>query len=323
MKAAVIYEKGELPQYLDFPTPQPQNENEILVNVKAVAIKHFDKGIASGTHYASAKPREGGKVIGGDGVCVLPNGKRVYAIGVSGMLADQAIINTQRCVEVPDSVDDATAAALPNAIFGTAMGIKFKANISPGDVVLINGATGFTGRVAVQIAKYYGASKIFVTGRNTQSLTDLLGLGADEAVSVLQEDDQFQTAIENIHRATPIHIVIDYLWGRTAELILAALKGDGGFTSRTRYVSIGSMAGDLINLSAASLRSTDIQLTGSGLGSWSREQISELFSSILPAMFALAAEGRLVVETVQVPITNISNLWHLDVTDGKRLVVTI
>ncbi|WP_345211918.1 zinc-binding dehydrogenase [Mucilaginibacter gynuensis] len=312
-----------MPQYNDVPNPEPQNENEILVNVKAVAIKHFDKGVASGTHYASSGQRGGGKVIGGDGVCLMANGSRVYAIGVSGMLAEQATIEKGRYVEVPDGVDDATAAALPNAVFGAAMGLKFKANISPGDVVLINGATGFTGRVAVQIARYYGASRIIVTGRNKQSLVDLLDLGADEGVSILLSDDEFLTTIRNLHHATPINIVIDYLWGRTAELIFTAFKGDGGFTNRTRYISIGSMAGDLINLSAACLRSTDIQLTGSGLGSWSREQIAELFSSILPEMFALAAEGKLVVETMQVPITDISSLWNLDIPGGKRLVVTL
>jgi NADPH:quinone reductase-like Zn-dependent oxidoreductase len=323
MKAAVIYEKGDLPQYVEFPTPQPQSENEILVNVKAVAIKHFDKGVASGTHYSSAKQQEGGKVIGGDGVCVLGDGTRVYAIGVSGMLAEQATTEKGRYVEVPDAVDDATAAALPNAVFGAAMGLRFKANIRPGDVVLINGATGFTGRVAVQIAKYYGAGKIIVTGRDQRSLTDLLEFGADEAVSVLLDDAQFKTKIQSLYQETPINIVIDYLWGRTAELILTALKGDGGFTSLTHYVSVGTMSGDIINLSAAILRSTNIQLTGSGLGSWSREQVKELFASILPEMFSLAAAGKLVVRTVQVPITEISSLWDVDIAGGKRLVVTI
>ncbi|TWR26740.1 zinc-binding alcohol dehydrogenase family protein [Mucilaginibacter achroorhodeus] len=323
MKAAVIYEKSDIPQYVDFSPPQPKNDNEILVHVKAVAIKHFDKGVVSGTHYSSAIERQGGKVIGGDGVCILPDKTRVYAVGVSGMLAEQATIEKGRFVEVPDAVDDATAAALPNAVFGAAMALKFKASIRPGDVILINGATGFTGRVAVQIAKHYGAGKIIVTGRDQQSLSDLLELGADEAVSVLLDEAQFKSKIQSFHQETPINIVIDYLWGRTAELILTALKGDGGFTSRTRYVSVGTMSGDVINLSATILRSTDIQITGSGLGSWSREQVKELFSSILPEIFSLAAAGELVVQTVQVPIKEISSLWQLDIAGGKRLVVTV
>ncbi|SEV91630.1 NADPH:quinone reductase [Chitinophaga sp. YR573] len=323
MKAAVMYQKGELPQYVDFPEPIAQNDNEVLVSVKAVAIKHFDKGRANGKHYSSDAPGEGGSVIGGDGVCLLEDGTRVYGMGVSGMLAGKATIHKDRIVKLPNGLDDAAAAALPNAVIGAAMGLRFKADIQPGDVVLINGATGFTGRVAVQIAKHYGAKKVIVTGRNQQSLNDLLTLGADEIVSVLQDDEQFKAQLTAIHAQTPVDIVVDYLWGHTAEMILACLKGDGSFTNRIRYVSVGSMTGDLIQLSAANLRSVNLQLTGSGLGAWSKQQVGLLFKEILPEMFALAAEGKLKVETINVKMEDIAELWNLDVPDGRRLVVTI
>lgn len=323
MKAAVMYQKGELPQYVDFPEPIAQNDDEVLVTVKAVAIKHFDKGRANGKHYSSDGPGEGGRVIGGDGVCLLEDGTKIYGMGVSGMLAEKATIHKDRIVKLPKELDDAIAAALPNAVIGAAMGLRFKADIQPGDVVLINGATGFTGRVAVQIAKHYGAKKVIATGRNQQSLNDLLMLGADEIVSVVQDDEQFKAQLIAIHKQTPIDIVIDYLWGHTAEMILACLKGDGAFTNRVRYVSVGSMAGDLIQLSAANLRSVNLQLTGSGLGAWSKQQVGLLFKEILPEMFALAAEGKLTVKTINVKMEGIAELWNLDVPDGQRLVVTI
>lgn len=323
MKAAVMYAKGELPQYVDFPEPVAQNSDELLVTVKAVAIKHFDKGRASGKHYSSDTPRENGRVIGGDGVCLLEDGTRVYGMGVSGMLAEKATIYKSRIVNVPDGLDDITAAALPNAVIGAAMGLRFKADIQPGDVVLINGATGFTGRVAVQIAKHYGAKKVIVTGRNPQSLADLLTLGADETVSVMQDDEQFKAQLSAIHAQTPIDVIVDYLWGHTAEMIFACIKGDGSFTNRIRYVSVGSMTGDLIQLSAANLRSIDLQLTGSGLGAWSKQQVGMLFTQILPEMFQLAAEGKLKVETTAVKLKDIAELWNLDVPDGQRLVVAI
>jgi len=323
MKAAVMYAKGELPQYVDFPEPVAQNNDELLVTVKAVAIKHFDKGRASGKHYSSDTPRENGRVIGGDGVCLLEDGTRVYGMGVSGMLAEKATIYKNRIVKVPEGLDDITAAALPNAVIGAAMGLRFKADIQLGDVVLINGATGFTGRVAVQIAKHYGAKKVIVTGRNPQSLADLLTLGADETVSVMQDDEQFKVQLSAIHAQTPIDVIVDYLWGHTAEMIFVCIRGDGSFTNRIRYVSVGSMTGDLIQLSAANLRSIDLQLTGSGLGAWSKQQVGMLFTQILPEMFQLAAEGKLKVETTAVKLENIAELWNLDVPDGKRLVVTI
>lgn len=323
MKAAVMYQNDGLPQYVDIPEPKAKNDDEVLVTVKAVAIKHLDKSRASGKHYSSDARTTSGRVIGGDGVCLLEDGTRVYGMAIDGMLSEKAIIHKDRIVKIPVEVDDATAAALPNAVIGAAMGLRFKADIQPGDVVLINGATGFTGRVALQIAKHYGAKTVIVTGRNQQSLNFLMTLGASDAISLLQDDEQFKGQLKKIHSDTPIDVVIDYLWGHSAEMILGCLKGDGSFTNKVRYVSVGSMSGDLIRLSAANLRSLDIQLTGSGLGAWSKEQVGKLFTQILPEMFQLAAAGKLNVETITVKLENIAELWNLDVPDGKRLVVTI
>ncbi len=321
MKAAVIYQKGELPQYVDFPEPISHDEDELVATVKAVSIKHLDKNRASGKHYSSEAHGHEGHVVGGDGVCLLPDGSKVYGMGVGGMMAEKAIIRKDRVVKLPDGLDDATAAALPNAVIGAAMALKYKAEIKAGDVVFINGATGFTGRVAVQIAKHYGAKKIIVTGRNNKSLQDLLALGADEIISVEQDDKEFMANIRELHTLTPVDIIIDYLWGHTAEMILACLKGKGNFTHTTKYVSVGAITGDLIQLSAENLRSVNIQLTGSGLGSWSREQVDKLFTEILPEMFQLAVDGKLKVETIKVKIKDISNLWNLDIPVGKRVVV--
>lgn len=323
MKAAVMYRQSEKPQYVDMPEPTIQNDDEVLVTVKAVAIKHLDKGLATGKHYSSNASTENGRIIGGDGVGLLSDGTRVYTVGANGMLAEKAVVDKDRIVKVPDGLSDAVAAALPNAVFGAAMALKFKAGIQPGDVVLINGATGFTGRVAVQIAKHYGAGKVIVTGRNESSLKELLSLGADETISLQQGDDAFIAALKQTHKATPVDIVIDYLWGHSAEMILACLKGDGTWSNFTRFVSVGSMAGDLIQLSAAILRSVNIQLTGSGLGAWTKGQVKELLTGILPEMFMLAAEGKLSVKTVEMDIHRIAELWEADVTGGQRIVVTI
>lgn len=323
MKAAVIFQKDELPQYVDFPEPVAKSDDELLASVKAVALKHFDKSRATGKHYSAALDMQQAKVPGGDGVCVLADGTRVYAMGVSGMLAEKAVIEKDRIVLLPAGLNDVTAAALPNAVIGSAMGLRFRAGIQPGETVLINGATGFTGRMAVQVARHYGAGKIIATGRNPESLKALLSLGADKIISTQQSDEEFIGQLQQEHKAQPIDIVIDYLWGHTAELILAALKGTGTFTHRTRFVSVGSVTGDKIQLSAANLRSVNLQLSGSGLGSWTKQDVRKLFVEILPEMFALAAEGKLKIETISVSLKNIDALWNLEVPDGKRLVAVI
>jgi NADPH:quinone reductase-like Zn-dependent oxidoreductase len=239
------------------------------------------------------------------------------------MIAEKAIIEKSRMVKLPAGIDDSTAAALPNAVAGSAMTLRFSAVMKGGETVLINGATGFTSKVAVQIAKHYGATKIIVTGRNERSLQSLLALGAGEIVSVMQEDEKFIAQIKEIHNNTPIDIIIDYLWGHTAELILASLKGKGSFTLETRFVSIGAVTGDTIQLSAENLGSVDLQLSGSGLGSWTKDEMQKLFSEIFPEMFQLAADNKLKVETVNVLFKDIEKLWDMEVPDGKRLVVTI
>lgn len=323
MKAAVIYKKGDMPQYADFPEPSATSGDEVMIRVKASAIKHFDKGRTKGTHYSGTADQANAQVIGGDGVGLLADGTRVYALGVTGMIAEKAVIEKSRMVELPEGLDDATAAALPNAVAGSAMALLFRGRLQRGETVLINGATGFTGRLAVQVAKHYGAKKIIVTGRNAGSLQKLKTLGAGEVISLEQDDEQLIAQIKALHAAAPVDVIIDYLWGHPASLIFSALKGTGAFTHRVRFVSVGSVTGDKMELSAEVLRSVDLQVCGSGLGSWTKEQLSELFTRILPDMFRLAADGKLSVETVSVHLEDIETLWNTDVQDGKRLVVMI
>lgn len=321
MKAAV-YKKGELPKYTDFPDPIIGNESQLLLTVKASAVKNLDKNIASGKHY-SADDKATAKVAGGDGVGFLEDGTRVYALGVTGMIAEKAIVDKNKMVKVPEGLDDCTAAALPNAVAGSAMALRFRADIQKGETVLINGATGVTGKIAIQLARHYGAGRIIVTGRKEETLKALLDLGADEYILLTQPDEDFIAQLKKIHSTTPIAIIIDYLWGPSAELILKSLKGDGSFTPKTRFVSVGSLGGDTIQLSSEILRSVDLQLSGSGFGSWTKAEMMKLITEILPEMFALAVSKKLVIETVAVAIKDIEKAWDMTIPDGKRLIITI
>lgn len=317
-----MYNRGELPQYTEhFPEPFP-GKDELLISVKAVAIKHLDKSTAIGKHYTSRNDLSGAKIIGGDGVGVLEDGTRVYAFG-KGMLAEKAVVEKDRIIKIPASVDDVTAAALPNAVAGSAMALRFRARIEKGETILINGATGFTGKIAVQVARYYGAGHIIATGRNEEALQALLTLGADEIVSLKQDDATLRAQIKELQRRTPIDIVIDYLWGTTAELLLASLTGAGMFTHKTRFISVGAITGDKIQLSSEVLRSTNLQLMGSGLGSWTEKEVGSLFKEIIPEMLHMAGENKLKVDTITVNLDEIEALWDHEVPGGKRLVVLI
>lgn len=324
MKAAVVFQKGELPKYVDnFAEPKVQNDNELLISVKASAIKNLDKMQASGKHYSTQDKEWTPKVVGGDGVGLLADGTKVYGIGISGMIAEKAIINKDQMVILPKNSDDAIAAALPNAVMGSALALRFRAGLQNGETVLINGATGVTGKIAVQIAKHYGAKKVIATGRNEQSLQELLLFGADEIIQLPQNGEAFISQLKKIHEQNPIDIVIDYLWGQSAEWILSALKGNGGFSNRTRYVTVGGMSSDTITLSSSILRGTDIQISGSGMGSWTPAETKLLITEILPEMFQLAADGKLKIETVNIDLEDIEKAWETSIDGGKRLVVLI
>jgi NADPH:quinone reductase-like Zn-dependent oxidoreductase len=323
MKAAVLHKLGQAPKYEDFPDPVPQNDNQVVIAIKAASIKNLDKGRASGAHYAPHTNFP--DVVGVDGVGVLPDGKRVYAAGITGMIAEKALVDKNKLVAVPDGIDDVTAAALPNAILGAALALKYRAAMTPGKVVLINGATGVTGKIAVQLAKHYGASRIIATGRNAASLKHLTGLGADEVLSLSQEQHAFVSALKAIHTKTPIDIVIDYVWGTSVEWILHAVKGAGMNTPYhpIRIVTVGNMSGDNMNLGSAQLRSSAIEIVGSGFGSLPPEAFAKMNAGIIPDLMKLAAGGGLHIDTHAVPLKDVEQAWHSHVNPGTRIVVTI
>lgn len=323
MKAAVVFEKGSIPQYADFPEPETIQENEILISVKAASIKNLDKARAGGNHYSTENKEHQPTIIGTDGAGYLENGNKVYFFSKKGTVAEKAVADKKMIVSIPEELDFSIAAALPNAVMGSAMALKFKVGLQPGNTVLINGATGITGRIAVQTAKLYGARKVIVTGRNEESLQALRELGADEVVSLKQEDHDFKQKIKEIHQQTPIDIILDYIWGHSVEMILSAFKGDGTFSHKTKLVTIGGMSGDTIQLSSQILRGTDIQISGSGLGSWTKEESARLFTEIIPEMYQAAAEGKIKMETEDVDIKNIETVWNAEIQSGKRLVIRI
>jgi NADPH:quinone reductase-like Zn-dependent oxidoreductase len=323
MKAAIVFEKGGIPQYADFPDPIVNNDNEALIFVKAASIKHLDRARASGKHYSTENKEHRSTIVGSDGVGLLESGSKVYFFSKKGTVAEKAVADKKMIVPIPEGLSFVIAAALPNAVMGSAMGLKFKTNLKQGETVLINGATGITGKVALQIAKLYGAKKVIATGRNEEALRSLLELGADEIISLNVSDEDFKQKIKTIHQETPIDVIVDYIWGHSVEMLLSALKGDGTFSHKTRLVSVGGMSGDTIQLSSQILRGTDIQISGSGLGSWTQDEMKLLLSEIIPQMFQAAVNGKLKMDTETVHLKDIETVWESEISNRKRLIVLI
>ena len=318
MKAAVVESFERPPRYAEFREPSA-GEGEVLVKMRAAALSNLVKGQASGRHYSSGS--ELPLVPGNDGVGTLPDGKRVYLIGPRapfGTMAEWTVVSPRRTIELPVGVDDVTAAALGNpglASWGALIG---RARLQAGESVLVNGATGVAGQQAIQVAKVLGARRVIATGRDEAALERLRGLGADETIWLGQTGDALAAAFRAAMAS--VDVVVDYLWGATGEMLLAAVQGHGGMGGepRIRYVQIGSISGETISLSAALLRSSGLELMGSGLGSLSAAAIVES----LKKMYEVAASTGLKIETEAVPLSEVETAWGR-AESGRRMVFTI
>src|SRR6476646_1570712 len=188
MKAAVLHAFGQPPRYEDFADPQA-TEGEVLVRVKAASLKNVDKMMASGSHYDRLPDLP--CVCGVDGVGLLDDGTRVYCGGARppyGMMAERTVVSRAWCLPVPEQVDDVTAAALPNPALSAWLPLVWRAQLRPAETVLILGATGVAGKLAIPIAKHLGAERVVAAGRNGQVLKTLPDLGADATIALDQPD---------------------------------------------------------------------------------------------------------------------------------------
>lgn len=319
MKAAVLDQLGHIPVYGDIAKPKLTSANQLLVKLEAASIKQLDKLKVSGKHYTSFAHFP--TTVGVDGVGRLENGQRVYATGITGMLAEYALVDKANCVPVPDNLPSALAAVLPNALLGSDAALVCRAQMQKGDVVLINGATGVSGRMAVQAAKHRGANRIIATGRNAQSLAYLKQLGADVCISLLEDDATISQQLAQIQQQTPIDHVLDYLWGKPTELLLNVLAKH--CPKAVNLITIGQMAGANLNLPSSILRSKPISLLGSGFGSINTQQMQMYQQNELPKLFELAAEGGLVAEYAMYPLNEVEQAWQVTSAAGERVVISI
>jgi NADPH:quinone reductase-like Zn-dependent oxidoreductase len=314
VNAAVVNFLGQPPRYLPFPEPDP-GPGEVLIHVRAAGLHPIVKALASGSHYAA-----GGQlpmVPGIDGVGIRDDdGSRVYfgfARRPFGTMSDRTVVPADKCMPIPEGLDDAVAAAIPNPGMSAWLSLKERASLAPGETLLINGATGVAGRIAIQVARHLGAKRVIGTGRNVDSLQ---AAAVDAIIRLDQSEDEIRKALaQEVEQG--IDVVIDYLWGRPAELILEALaKGFRPDKVRsTRMIEVGEAAGKTIALPGATLRSIDLKLLGSGFGAVALDRVFDA----IPTFFSLAAKGILTVNVERIPLRSVESAWTRK-TEGRRIV---
>lgn len=318
MKAAVIHTFGEAPHFEEFAEPV-LDEGEVLVQVLAAGLHPIVKTLAAGSHYGSTEALP--MIPGIDGVGRLKDGRRVYFSGTRppyGTMAQRAAVPVKMCLPLPESLDDITAAALFNPGLSAWLALKWRAQLAPGETALILGATGAAGKLAVQMAKLFGAGKVIALGRNEQVLRTLPELGADVVISLEQPDEELVRAIANESEQTGIHVIVDYLWGRPTEAVIAGVmrRGLTHLAPRVRLIEVGQMAGSTITLPATVLRSSGLEISGSGAGTIPLERVMEA----IPQLIEFAASGKLSIETESTRLSQVEEAWQRRSSENRRLV---
>ncbi len=317
MKAAVLHEIGSVPRYEDFPDPVA-GEDEVIIDVKAVAVENVDKAIAAGTHYASGQfLTELPAIPAFDGVGTLPDGtlvgfgnpRRPY-----GALAEKTVVAGAAYTPIPEGIDPAVATVLATAVIG--MSITTAADFVPGETIMIQGATGVAGRLAVQVARLLGAGRIVATGRDDDQLRAVRALGADTVINTAVSDDKLARAFTEAE-GDGYDVVLDYLWGRPTEILLRTLVPQSlAFGKPTRVVQVGASAGRDIAIAADSLRTSGVEIYGAAKG-----LDAETMGTVYGQIVQWTQAGKLAFDVATVPLSDIETAWQRTDLRGKRLVV--
>jgi len=312
VKAAVVSSFETPPRYADLPVPVPAGRDEMLVDVLAAGLHPLVRSRANGSHYSSAGQLP--LVPGIDGVGRGADGKLRYFVlhdTPMGSLAEKTVIDVDRSLVLPPDCDPIAIAAAMNPAMGAWLALRCRIPFKAGQNVLILGATGNAGRVAVQVAKHLGAAQVIAAGRDEERLARLPALGAT-AVVKLGDPELGSLARE-------VDVVLDYIWGdATAQAMVAVLTGRTDRSRPLTWIEIGSVAAPTAAIPSAALRAARLQIVGSGIGSVPGREIL----GALPALVKEIARGTFAIEAKSVPLCEVERAWAEAATTSLRLVLT-
>ncbi|MFC6157463.1 quinone oxidoreductase family protein [Kribbella jiaozuonensis] len=304
MYAAVVRSFDEPPTYDVFPEPTGSDVLEVV----AAGLHPRVRSAANGTHYTS----EGSlpMVPGIDGVARTAEGELLYFVAddnTTGTMAERAAVDRRRAVVLPEGTDPVAVAAGMNPAMSSWIALRRRAKFQGGSVLVL-GATGNAGQLAVQIVKHLGASNVIGVGRDPERLKLLPSLGADEAVGL--------DAVGAV--AADVGVVLDYLWGEPTEQAMSAiLHARSDRALPLTWIQIGSMAARELTLPSYLLRAAALTVIGSGQGSVSgRDILAEL-----PQLAALITSGELAINARPVPLAEVGKAWAEPAAPGERVVL--
>lgn len=322
MPAAVINKHAAPPEHISWVIPL-RGPGQALVRVTAAPISPLDLLCASGKSYFGAPKLPYVPGVQGIGIVVeadaLAPGQRIWFSCDAGMkpgdgsMALYCVIDESAALSLPDNVEDDLAAALGLSAIAAWMALKWRGNLQPGEQVLVLGASGAVGQVAVQAARLLGAGRVVAASRDEAARARAFSLGADAVVDLTGEDvNEISGRIESACEG-PLHLVIDPVCGLPTEAALRVLAYEG------RLVNFGSAAGPAARFESATLRSKLLNILGYTNNALNHEQKAEALKEIL----AHAAAGRCTVERETVPLTKVAEAWERQASIARRKLILI
>ena len=312
MRAAVVTSFDSPPSFQEFDAPTPDGPNEVLVDVVASGLHRRVRSQADGSHYTSTGDLP--LVPGVDGVGRMPDGTlRYFALGDTtwGAMAEQTVIDLRQSFQLPDGADPVQVAAAMNPAMSAWVALRQRIDFQAGQTVLILGATGSSGQLAVQVAIRLGAGHVIAAGRDPQKLAGLPALGAGTVVRLGESPGLGDVAAE-------VDVVIDYLWGQATVDAMTAIATNRHDDMRPlTWIEVGSVAGPTAAIPSAALRALPLQIVGSGQGSVSTAALV----AELPTLVDEISSGALHIDAHAVPLGDVESAWQ-DADSNARIVFT-
>jgi NADPH:quinone reductase-like Zn-dependent oxidoreductase len=308
MRAAVLHEYG-VPSPGEFEEPAA-GDGQAVVEVLAAGVNPVDVSIAAGRFYAGKPPLP--SVAGREGVGLL-EGERVYfdaPVVPFGSMAERALINPASTYSLPDGLDEGVAVALGISGLAAWLPLTWRAKLQPGEHVLVLGASGVLGQIAVQAAKLLGAARVVAAARSAEGLERCLALGADAAVR-LGEPDDLPAALREAAEDR-IDVVLDPVYG---EPFVAAVNAA---SFGARIVQLGAGAGAEATVPSAPIRGKMLVVMGHTNFAAPPEVKREAYER----MAAAVVRGEIAVDVDRIPLEQVAEAWErLEAGSHRKLVL--
>jgi NADPH:quinone reductase-like Zn-dependent oxidoreductase len=300
MRAAVLHSHGAVPEVGDFRDPEPEDGAELL-ELRAAALNPIDIRVAGGQF--PLERYDTPYVAGKEGVGARADGSLVYFEYTRkpfGAYGERTLIEAGSGYDVPDGLEPELAVCLGVSGLAAWLGLEWRGRLAPGETVLVLGASGVVGQIAIQAAKLMGAARVVAAARDAEALERARDLGADALVSLHDDVDDLAGTLREAAGGDGFDLVLDPLWGDPARAAIAATKSFG------RVVNLGQSAGAETTLTSQAIRSKPVDVLGYTNYTAGEGRKAAAYAE----MAGHAARGEITVRVERLGLDDVPEAWQ-------------